>query len=1043
MPALYPNYFFVGSLIAFLFCLYIGTFLFRIKDKSPATFQFGMTMLYMGLFNLSYVAAQGFYPLPTFVPRLLNIYTALGGALHGALFFRNFPTPLSAKATRWHGIIGYTIITAAAIYLGYAMYKAPVYFLFNSDFWDSYTLPLQKAFGLLILLTFLNFIITGIWRGFKEKGIERATVWLMTFAFVVVTVVPGILNILSRDNLIPRSAYQTTITTFNLIGFFFAIVLYLNVTRDRTSVHARIVSISLVTMLLIMQASSFYWLKDAEHNFDAVMYGRAREGYVLGRLPEGAKAVYMYNYGTQKLITPIPGEYFGNSEFAQQAQATELASELILLKEKGPELKQAAIKTVETAALYSPLQVAYLREYISGHEFSTGAQIAEGIFALRRQQLYQVAKLQQLTPSDLGKKLASQIKVIDGKFPGVERYVASLPTPISAEELRQLLIGGLTPWNRQGERLYRGNIFYEDHVPEHFIAYQFADTSQKRIIEVAFPYVLYRQTLAADSWPLVIIILAAFVLIVIGFALFFRGALMKPINALIDGLKQIDNDNFDARVKVRVEDEIGFMAKSFNKMARSIKAGRMRLQQYADQLEQKVKDRTHELQTTLQDVQKLKAQQDGDYFLTTLLLKPLGVNEVNSRFIGIESFVRQKKKFEFRHWSKDIGGDINISHVIELEGKRYIAFVNGDAMGKSIQGAGGALVLGSVFHTIIERTEATKIMQNLSPERWLKNAFIELHKVFESFDGSMLVSGFFGLLDEETGLMYHILAEHPRAVIYREGKASFLENDKMLRKLGTSGVDGTLQIATTQLAPGDVLIVGSDGRDDIILGFSDEGDRIINEDEFLFLRNVEETDGKIPELVDKLESLGEIMDDLSLMRIERYVEEHAAKNAFDYQGVLDGVKRDLKSGDSNRAISRIEAYLKQDAFYPEAVKNLSQIYYQIGNYEKAAQYAQDYLWLKPADADFVYFASLCYRRIRDFRRSIDLCERLRLREYPLPKNLALLTDLHIRTGNIKRAETILAELIELDSSFASIGILRKKLENAKAEHEVATPTQAT
>ncbi len=72
------------------------------------------------------------------------------------------------------------------------------------------------------------------------------------------------------------------------------------------------------------------------------------------------------------------------------------------------------------------------------------------------------------------------------------------------------------------------------------------------------------------------------------------------------------------------------MAKSFNKMARSIKAGRMRLQQYAEQLEEKVKERTHELQTTLKDVQALKAQQDGDYFLTTLLLKPLGVNEVDS-----------------------------------------------------------------------------------------------------------------------------------------------------------------------------------------------------------------------------------------------------------------------------------------------------------------------------------------------------------------------------------------------------------------------------
>ena len=633
----------------------------------------------------------------------------------------------------------------------------------------------------------------------------------------------------------------------------------------------------------------------------------------------------------------------------------------------------------------------------------------------------------------MANKFSDMVASVDKKFPGVKKYLAGLPATVTHQEKRELLVAALTPWRLQGDRLYRGNLFHEDKAPDHFVAYQFVDPGHKRVIEVAFPYKTYREAIAAAAWPVFIIILSAFLLIVFGFAFFFRGALMKPINALVDGLKEVHNDNFDARVKIHVEDEIGFMAKSFNRMTRSIKAGRMRLQQYAEQLEQKVKERTQELQTTLQDVQALKAQQDGDYFLTTLLLKPLGVNEVNSDLIGVESFVRQKKKFEFRHWNKDIGGDINISHIIELEKKRYVAFINGDAMGKSIQGAGGALVLGSVFHTIIERTQATHAMQQLAPERWLKNAFIELHRVFESFDGSMLVSGFFGLIDEHTGLMYHILAEHPQAVLLRDGKAKFVDNDKMLRKLGTSGVEGTLQIATTQLEPGDVLIVGSDGRDDIILGYDEHGGRIINEDEFLFLKSVEESSGNLDQLVAKLESYGEIMDDLSLMRIERFKEAHHTHIAYDYSGVLDGVKRDLKSGETDKAIGRIEAYLKQDAFYPEAVKNLAQIYYQAKNYEKAASYAQDYLWLKPSDAHFVYFASLCFRRIKDFRKSIDLSERLRLREIPLAKNLALLTDLHIRMGNLKRAESMLTELVELEPDFGSISLLRKKIEELRAK----------
>ena len=65
------------------------------------------------------------------------------------------------------------------------------------------------------------------------------------------------------------------------------------------------------------------------------------------------------------------------------------------------------------------------------------------------------------------------------------------------------------------------------------------------------------------------------------------------------------------------------------------------------------------------------------------------------------------------------------------------------------------------------------------------------------------------------------------------------------------------------LSPGDVLFIGSDGKDDIRLGF----DKQMNEDETLFLRNVEKTEGDLNELVQVLRSTGEISDDLSILKI--------------------------------------------------------------------------------------------------------------------------------------------------------------------------------
>ena len=79
------------------------------------------------------------------------------------------------------------------------------------------------------------------------------------------------------------------------------------------------------------------------------------------------------------------------------------------------------------------------------------------------------------------------------------------------------------------------------------------------------------------------------------------------------------------------------------------------------------------------------------------MIEPLGQNNAFSKNVEIEFFVKQKKNFIFRKREYELGGDINISENIELQGKKYIVFLNGDAMGKSIQGAGGVLVLGTVF----------------------------------------------------------------------------------------------------------------------------------------------------------------------------------------------------------------------------------------------------------------------------------------------------------------------------------------------------------
>lgn len=387
-------------------------------------------------------------------------------------------------------------------------------------------------------------------------------------------------------------------------------------------------------------------------------------------------------------------------------------------------------------------------------------------------------------------------------------------------------------------------------------------------------------------------------------------------------------------------------------------------------LEEKVKERTRDLNQALTEVSALKEQQDGDYFLNTLLIEPLSQCNAFSKIIHIESFIKQKKNFIFRRNEYELGGDINISENIELKGKKYIVFLNGDAMGKSIQGAGGVLVLGTVFKSIIQRTISTTIGKNLYPERWLKNAFIEMHKTFEAFDGTMLMSIAFGLIDEATGTMYFMNAEHPNIVLYRDGVPTFILPTNEYRKLGTQGQIGHISIDVVSLLPEDIIILGSDGRDDLILGKESSGNDIINQDETLFLQHVKNGNSDLEKIFESILKTGKLMDDLSLLKIH-------------FKGKTSDVEK-----------------LKDDMRLLEKYKSES-------NYNKIAELGQKLISDYPHLTNFLYDTAFAYKALGKYEDSIDFAERLRLRDSKNTSNLLNLIESYNNLGQTDKALAIL------------------------------------
>ena len=372
----------------------------------------------------------------------------------------------------------------------------------------------------------------------------------------------------------------------------------------------------------------------------------------------------------------------------------------------------------------------------------------------------------------------------------------------------------------------------------------------------------------------------------------------------------------------------------------------------------------------LKRIQAMKKQQDGDYFLTSLLLRPLNRPDFQSENHEISCVVEQKKTFSFRHWDDELGGDLSTAFSLTLSNRKHIALLNADAMGKSMQGAGGALVCGSVFTSIIKRTRKNPVLQKYSPERWLKHAFLELNDVFHSFDSSMLISVNMALIDEDSGTLYYVVAEHPLPVIYRNGRARFLPDPYHYRKLGFQGEESEIVITIHSLSPGDCLIMGSDGRDDILLPDS-RGSSYMNEDEQLFLRIVEEVDGNVDELIQALHARGELSDDLSLIH-----------------------SKCIKHSDAT-ARSRSRDYQKQ-----------AQETYRNGDFEEAHRLARQAIQLDPALSQSIKVASYSAKMLGQLTESADLGERLYLRHPDFFPNTIHLSNVHYLLGNLKRAKDL-------------------------------------
>jgi tetratricopeptide (TPR) repeat protein len=295
-------------------------------------------------------------------------------------------------------------------------------------------------------------------------------------------------------------------------------------------------------------------------------------------------------------------------------------------------------------------------------------------------------------------------------------------------------------------------------------------------------------------------------------------------------------------------------------------------------------------------------------------------------------------------------------------------------MGKSLQGGSGILVLGSILYAILKRLEFRREDQNKSPETWLKYLALELQELYESFQGSMLISGVFGLIDEKNGVLYYINFEHPYPVIYRNGKAFFIGENYILFKIGMPRTfQQNIKIQIYELNENDIFIVGSDGKDDIEIEVNHN--KYKNEDETLFLRIVEQSEGDIKLMINYLKKTGSLTDDISILSFHTIKKEIPIIDnipANNGKEIKERIIALIKNKEFQKVYNVLKPYVEEYPFDTYLLYYYFVSLYQLGHIEKAIEIGEQIINRIDAPLKVYLLLIKSYIKVRYYIRAESL-----------------------------------------------------------------------
>ncbi len=125
-------------------------------------------------------------------------------------------------------------------------------------------------------------------------------------------------------------------------------------------------------------------------------------------------------------------------------------------------------------------------------------------------------------------------------------------------------------------------------------------------------------------------------IVIIAIAILISKRVTWPIQKLVEGTRKIASGDLDFKIPTRSKDEIGYLATSFNDMTSQLGESKKQVEDYAQNLEQKVEDKTKEIKHMLDELTYKNKEMEQIIYVTS--------HDLRSPLLNIQGFSRELVK---------------------------------------------------------------------------------------------------------------------------------------------------------------------------------------------------------------------------------------------------------------------------------------------------------------------------------------------------------------------------------------------------------------